>query len=144
MIKWKFDYKKKAISLITGQPVKATSFNSIVDAYENSITDKRYHRIIGYKIDKKRFFNRKETLIVFTFDDSTLVINLDYKDNEIVTDRGLYNVDIKEINKRKTIITFSNDYENYQFILINQRYLVLPQYEKEIKEQELILKEIIV
>lgn len=144
MNKWKFDYQKRAIILITAQPVKATSFSSIVDAYENPITDKRYHRIIGYKIDKKRILNRKETMIIFNFDDSNLVINLDYEDNEIVTDRGLYNVDIKVINNRKTIITFANDYENYKFILINQRYLVLPQYEEEIKEKGLIVKEIIV
>lgn len=144
MNKWKFDYQKRAIILITGQPVKATSFNSIVDAYENPISDKRYNRRIGFKIDEKRIFHTKETLIIFTFDNSDLVINLDYEDNEIVTDRGLYNVDIKVISRRKTIITFSNDYEKYQFILINQRYLVLPQYEEEIKEQELVKKEIIV
>lgn len=147
MNQWKFDYQKKAIYLIGGDSFKATSFESITEIYDSLIKEKRVARHIGYliTIKNKIFFKTiTERMLIFNFDDSSLIINFEKNDNEIVTDKGHYNVDINVIDKKKTIITFSNEYEeSFKFFLINQHYLIAPQNVDDLLKNSLIKMEIV-
>lgn len=147
MNKWKFDCQKKAIYLVGGDSFKANSFESITEIYDSLIKEKKVKRHIGYliTIKKKIFFKTiTERMLIFNFDDSNLIISLKKNDNEIVTDKGHYNVDINVIDKKKTIITFSNEYEErFEFLLVNQRYLIAPQNVDDLLNDSFVKREIV-